>query len=48
MGTVIKTSVSGLNGSLDTAQERVSELEDWSDKLPTTLHREMKMATEDN
>lgn len=48
MGTVIKTSASSLSGSLDTAQERVSELEDWSDKLPTTLHGEMKTATEDN
>lgn len=31
---LIKNSVAGLNSSLDTAQERVSELEDWSDKSP--------------
>jgi hypothetical protein len=48
MGTVIKTSVGGLSSSLDTARERVSELEDWSDKLPTTLHGEMKATAKDN
>lgn len=39
---VIKNSVAGLKSSLDTAQERVSELEDWSDKSPRTLHRKTK------
>lgn len=48
MRAVIKTSVSSLSSSLDTARERVSELEDRSDKLPTTLHGEMKAAAEDN
>lgn len=38
---LIKNSVEGLNSSLDTAQERVSELEDGGDKSPRTLHREI-------
>ena len=40
---LIKNSVAGLNSSLDTAQERVSELEDWADKSPKTLHKELKI-----
>lgn len=40
--TIIKNSVVSLRSSLDTAQERVSELEDWSDKSPRTLHRKTK------